>query len=265
MQAVDDALVVVEVEEHLGALRDGTQQIAEFAERVLSNRAVVLDERERTRNLVHAHREMVFPEVRHHLEQLPIARHGADENRRTELADRRLARRQELGELLHQHRGFGEFRLKRHRVERLRHRIAGCLAANFGGIGLFACLVSVLVRLRMVGIQLERRLVRDLEAREHAVGDGIGDALRVELPIDPGAYADAFDLGEVGGAGAERQAVERLTRAAGIVEFVAGRRWRGAGRHDGLRATARREGERQTDHQPPRHVTPPLVLSAAAA
>ncbi len=74
MHAVDGALEVVEVVLHRGALRNGGQQVPEFAERPRANHvAIVVDERIRGRHLADEHAEVILPEVGHHLEQLTIA------------------------------------------------------------------------------------------------------------------------------------------------------------------------------------------------
>ena len=246
VEAVDDALIVVEVDEHHGARRDSAKQVAELAQCVLANRAIVLDERERARGLVRAHREMVFPEVRHHLEQLPVARDGANENRGLKLADRRRARRQKLRQLLHQHRRLGHLRLERDGVERRIDRIARGLPANLRRVGLLADGIAVLVGLRVIRVELERRLVRDLEEPEHAVGDWIGDSLGMQLPLDPARHADAFDFRDILVARAESQSIERLASSALSVERPVGGCRDGDGGL-GLRARAgcRREQARE--------------------
>ena len=62
VQAVDDALPVVEVEQHLGLLRDRAEQIAELAERARANHvAVVLDEGEAVRRLADGRRRSGSP------------------------------------------------------------------------------------------------------------------------------------------------------------------------------------------------------------
>jgi hypothetical protein len=70
----------------------------------------------------------------------------------------------------------------------------------------------------VIRVELERGFVRDLEKPEHAVGDGIGDLLGMQLPLDPTRYADPFDFSEVLVARAERQTIERLAGSALSVE-----------------------------------------------
>jgi hypothetical protein len=247
MQAVDDALEVVEVVEHLGALRHRLEQIAELAQCVLADRAVVFDERERIRDLVGADGEVILPEDRHHLEELPVAGDGAHQDRRRDLSARGRPHRAELRQLLHEHRRLGDFRLERGGIHRRVDGVAAGLAADFRGVGLFADRIAVLVRLRMVGDQFEGRLVGDLEESEHAVGDRIRDPLGMELPVDPRVYAHPLGVGQIGSAGAEGQAVERLPGLGRGVEVGSARRRRPGG--DWAPGTGAGRGHDRRDQQ----------------
>ncbi len=95
--------------------------------------------------------------------------------------------------------------------------------------------------------------MRDLEEAEHAIGDGIGDALGMQLPLDPVRHADAFDFRDVLVARAEGQPIERLASSAINVErSVGGCRDGGLGLGGGAGARRhekwRREREQLSTH-----------------
>jgi hypothetical protein len=72
----------------------------------------------------------------------------------------------------------------------------------------------------MIGDQLERGLIGDVEQIQNAVRETVGNSLGVQLPFDPCLYANALDGGQVTGTRAKRQPAERMTRALCRVQRI---------------------------------------------
>ena len=167
-----------------------------FPERVRTNDvAIVLGEIQARLPFAGEHAEVILPEVDHDLVELTFARYGARELRGLDLADHLLIPLRGLREL----RVPGEHLLPRlglrhHRVVRAR------------GLGLALQSLQVL------------ELTHDVAGRRRedgvvpydVVAGGIGNALGVELQVDPLVDAHGAHLLGVAGPRAERQSVEHL-------------------------------------------------------
>jgi hypothetical protein len=196
MRAVRGALPVVEEEEHRRTVRHRAKQVPEFPECVRANDvAIVLGEIQACLPFAGEHAEVILPEVDHNLVELPFARDGARELRGLDLADHLLIALRGLCQL----RIPGEHLLPRlgpghHRIVRAR------------GLGLALQSLQVL------------ELTHDVAGRRREdgvvpydiVAGGIGNALGVELKVDPLVDAHGAHLRRIAWSRPERKSVEHL-------------------------------------------------------
>jgi hypothetical protein len=172
MRAVDTALPVVEVVEHLRTFRDRIEEIAELAERTWTNDVpVVLDDRIAVRALADEHAEMILPEVRHDFLELSFALDGPHDARGHNLA----------GESL------------RDLLRATEEQTIATRIRDSDDIGRRASLVDALLdflRVGMIREQFERSLALRLHSRQHAFRECVWNALGIELHLDPPVDAE---------------------------------------------------------------------------
>ena len=212
-----DALPVVQVEEHRRALGDGTEQIAEPAEDVGTNRvALVLGQIAAHRSLAGEDVEVVEPEVDQHFLELARRIDGAQDFLLRQLVHHRaaaLAQLAQAGPLLGRH------------VVR-----AGGLA-RIGGValraGVLAPLGPALAQERgVVALGDRRRVERQrLEVGQAGPHRGIRELLRMELLVEIALEAHLTDARHVARRRAERRPRQHMGDR-GVVGRRLGRRRR---------------------------------------
>jgi hypothetical protein len=171
-------------------MRDGSEQITEFAEGVVADGTVVVDEVVRFDGaLSDVDVEVIFPEVGHHFLELTLAAHGAGDAGRLELGDEGDTRLV----LAFERQGVGGV-----------HRHGGISASAFADGASFYVLGEIAREIILVlldeGVCGGEELVRSL----------VVDPLGVELLVDPAVEAESTDGLDVAGTGAKGEAVQRL-------------------------------------------------------